>query len=285
MYPSILLLLSLFSYVWYTTARNTAVFIEPSYINSNDTPILSRISTVINEQGGKAFQILSMISWIGDFSPNETNPLPPPDSFTVNYLEQGKANTSNLLQVWGGVSLCPGPEYSCMLNYTLSNITGQQLAMQIMNTNLDGVMIYVSPYCNNANCKKETGKYAIGIANIISSFRYHTNYTKDIALLSNEWDNTQIIAQGGPKAIFSYQTVFYFTSITDCQSESGKLCGAGENVAYIEKAKANYTTILTYLNDHKVQFLGQLQGASTNATDNPVDYWSALMMYTAPSND
>lgn len=264
--------------------NNTVVFVEPDFLNATD-PSLARISTVCQQHGGREFQVLSLMTWNGDFAPNETSPLPPPDNGTVTYLHAVKAQAAGPFKVWGGVSLCPGREYACMLNYTQSNITGTQLAQQVLFASLDGVMIYVSPYCNNANCQRTTGKYAIGIAAILTAF--HAEAARlgapnlQIALFANEWDHGEIIVTGQPAAVFSYQTVFYFTTITDCQQQCGAMCGAGENVAYIEKGGVNFTSVTTYMAQHNVAWIGQLRGASTNETSNPPDFWTALAAYVA----
>ena len=65
----------------------------------------------------------------------------------------------------------------------------------------------------------------------------------------------------------------------DCVAAAGPRCGAGENVAYTKKAGANFTAVLSYLAQHRVGFLGQLKGASTQEADNPPDFWRALVSY------
>ena len=52
-----------------------------------------------------------------------------------------------------------------------------------------------------------------------------------------------------------------FTSIADCVTAAGPRRGAGENVAYTQKAGANFTAVLSYLAQHRVGFLGQVKGA------------------------
>jgi hypothetical protein len=142
------------------------------------------------------------------------------------------------------------------------------------------VQLYVSPYCNNANCKKTTGKYAEGIARMVAAIKKSAP-GMGVAMLLNEWDNVQIVAAAAPTALFSYQTVFYFTSIADCQRDAGALCGAGENVAYINKARANFSSTLAYLSTHGISWLGQLHGATTPSGENPPDYWPALEAFVA----
>jgi hypothetical protein len=264
------------------THANSIAFIEPVFLSPSDpsnvtVAALERIAQVMPAVGGTTVHALSMMLWNSSYSPNETVPLPPPDAGVLAYVKGVRAGAPGL-HVWAGVSLCPGPEYACMLNYTQSNITGMQLAAAVTAAGLDGAQIYVSPYCNNPDCQRTTGKYAEGIAGILAAFKAAAP-SKEIALLANEWDNGEIIVTGGPTAVFSYQTVFYFTSITDCVAQCGHLCGAGENVAYITKANQNFTAIVDYLSAHNVAWLGQLQGASTPESENPSDYWTALAAF------
>ena len=148
---------------------------------------------------------------------------------------------------------------------------------------LDGVQLYVSPYCNNADCKRTTGKYAAGIAAMIAAARA-ASPALDVVLLANEWDHVEVIAAAEPLAVYSYQTVFYFTSVQDCVAAAGPRCGAGENVAYTQRARRNFTEVLAYLAGHGVGFLGQLLGASTPEADNPPDFWEALRGYRGGGN-
>lgn len=263
-------------------AHRTVLFLEQDFFGPG-APQLTRIANVSATHGGTGFHILSLMTWQGDFAPNATAPLPEPDAGAVAALLAARAAAPAPLQAWGGVSLCPGPEYACMLNSSLADLTGTQLAARVVAAGLDGVIIYVSPYCNNANCKKTTGKYAEGIAAIVRAFRAAAPATVRIALPLNEWDNPQIVAPAGPAAILSWQTVFYFTSITDCQADCGALCGAGENSVYVVRAGRNYTGILQYLADHNVTVLGQFAGASTPEANNPPDFWSALTAYAGPN--
>lgn len=94
------------------------------------------------------------------------------------------------------------------------SITGKQLAEAALSAGLDGVQIYVSPYCNNPRCSSTTGKYAVGIAEIIRSFRQASSGKLEITLLTNyEWDHGEIIVTGNPTAVFSYQTVCVYECI------------------------------------------------------------------------
>jgi len=126
--------------------------------------------------------------------------------------------------------------------------------------------------------QRTTGKYAVGIAAIIRAFKAGAPGLA-ISLLANEWDHMEIIAGAEPFAVFSYQTVFYFTSISACQQQAGVLCGAGENVAYVTKDGQNFTSILSFLNVNNVRFLGQLHGSTTPEVENPVGFWEALALY------
>jgi len=261
---------------------NHVVFIENDF-PSPGTTNLSRINEVVTTYGGTHFQALSLKSWSAPFTPVTTSDLlPPPDNATVHFLRSMVASSPSPLKVYGGVDLCEGPTYTCMLNYTLAAFTGVQLAQAVEREGLDGAQIYVSPYCNNPNCLKTTGKYAEGIAAIISSFKA-TAHTKDIVLLANEWDHYEIIVKGEPTAVFSYQSVFYFTSLATCKAGAKGLCGAGESVSYIQRAGKNFTGILEYLVNDKVAFLGQLKGASTPEEENPKDFWQGLQYYVKNS--
>lgn len=258
-------------------ASNNVVFIEPDFGPAATN--YSRVAEVAAAQGGVAFDALSLKAWAAPYSPaNLSSLLPPPDAAAVALLHAARSAAPRPLKVYGGIDLCPGPEYTCMLNYTLSALTGRQLAAAAGATGLDGVQLYVSPYCNNANCKRTTGKYALGVKAMIAAARAAAPGL-DVVLLANEWDHVEIIAEGGALAVYSYQTVFYFTSVADCVAAAGSRCGAGENVAYTQKARANFTAVLDYLSQHRVGFLGQLKGASTPEADNPADYWPALLGY------
>jgi hypothetical protein len=265
-------------------SNNTVMFLEALWHGAGD-PARAVISATVAAHGGREFHVLSMMTWPGPVAPNATAPgLPPPDADAVAFLAAARAGAPAPLAVWGGVSLCPGPEYACMLNLTLATAVGGQLAAAVAGAGLDGVVVYASPYCNNANCKKTTGKYAEGLAAIVRAYKAVAaamTQPLGIALPLNEWDNCQIVAAAGPTAVFSWQTVFYFTSITDCQAQNGALCGAGENVAYVTRAKANFTAITTYLASHGVRFIGQFDGASTPPGSNPPDFWPALEAYAA----
>lgn len=256
---------------------NTVVFIEQDF----PTPAtnLTRIQESVSSYGGTHFHSLSLKAWSSPFTPQTTSDLlPPPDNATAHFLRAMAASSPSPLKVYAGIDVCEGPTYSCMLNYTLSGFAGQELARAVEREGLDGVQIYVSPYCNNPHCDRTTGKYATGIAAIIASFKAAAP-TKDIILLANEWDHYEIIIKGGPTAVFSYQTVFYFTSLATCKAGAKELCGAGESVSYIQRAGKNFTGILEYLVNDKVAFLGQLKGASTPEVENPKDYWQGLKYY------
>jgi hypothetical protein len=262
------------------STNRTVIFLEQYFMPSSD-PSLARAVNLSSAHGGSAFQVLSLMTWDGDFSPNETAPLPAADAGTVSVLQAARAASPSPLRIWGGVSLCPGPAYSCMLNATQANLTGTQLAQRVADAGLQGVIIYVSPYCNNANCKKETGKYAEGIATIVAAFKAAAPAGVEIALPLNEWDNPQIVAARGPATILSWQTVFYFTSISDCQKDCGALCGAGENSAYVTRDKKNFTQILEFLAQSNVVWTGQFAGVSTPDEQNPPDFWTALEAYSS----
>jgi hypothetical protein len=258
---------------------NTVAFIEPTFVN--DTATLSRISSIVAEKGGLAFQRLSMMAWSDeDFAPTPSNPLPPPDGNTTAFLRNVRSSAPAGFKVWGGINLCPGRAFECMLNYSNSEFVGTELGKAALSSGLDGVQIYVSPYCNNANCKRTTGKYATGIAKILSAAKAAAPGL-ETAVILNEWDNPQIVAAMQPTAIFSYQTIYYFTSVSDCKAQCGSLCGAGENSAYVIKDGKNWTDILTTLAKDNISWLGQMRGASTPDSGNPSDFWPALEAYTA----
>ena len=255
-------------------ASNNVVFIEPDFATN-----LTRVAEVASSQGGLSFDALSLKAWALPYSPaNLSSLLPPPDAAAVAFLHAARSAAPRPLKVYAGIDLCPGPAYTCMLDYTLSALTGRQLAAAAAAAGLDGVQLYVSPYCNNADCKRTTSKYAVGIKTMISAARAALP-ALDVVLLANEWDHMEIIAEAAPMAVYSYQTVFYFTSIADCVADAGKVCGAGENVAYTQRARQSFTAVLDYLAQHRVGFLGQLKGASTPEADNPADFWSALLRY------
>jgi lysophospholipase L1-like esterase len=256
-------------------ASNNVVFIEPDFPPSN----LTRLEAVCATRGGLYFDALSLKAWPLPYQPlNASSVLPAPDSATVAFLQRARSLSPAPLKVYAAIDVCPGPLYTCMLDYSLSNLTGRQLASAAMAAGLDGVQLYTSPYCNNADCKRTTGKYAVGIAAMVSSLKAAAPHL-DVVLLANEWDHVEIIARGGPTAVYSYQTVFYFTSVADCQAAAGALCGAGESIDYVQRAARNFTAILDYLAAHRVAFLGQLHGASTPEVSNPPDYWQALAQY------
>lgn len=260
-------------------ASNAVVFIEPDFPGAPSSTNLTRVAAVCAAQGGVAFDALSLKIWASPYSPMDpSSQLPPPDAAAVAFLHSARRAAPRALKIYGGIDVCPGPAYTCMLNYTLSALTGRQLAAAAGAAGLDGVQLYASPYCNNADCKRTTGKYAQGIAAIIAAARAAAP-ALDVVLLANEWDHVEIIAAAAPLAVFSYQTVFYFTSIQDCVAAAGPRCGAGENVAYTQRARQNFTAVLDYLDQHRVAFLGQLKGASTPEADNPPDFWRALVGY------
>ena len=254
------------------------VLIEPDFPSLAATN-LTRIAEVCATRGGVAFDALSLKLWPAPYSPaNLSSQLPPPDAAAVAALHAARLSAPQRLKVYGGVELCPGPAYTCMLQPALSTLTGAQLGAAALAAGLDGVQLYASPYCNNADCKRTTGKYAQGIAAMIAAARAAAPGL-DVVLLANEWDHVEIIVEGGPLAVYSYQTVFYFTSIADCVAAAGARCGAGESVSYTQRSGKNFTAVLDYLAEHKVDFLGQLRGASTPEADNPPDYWPALLGY------
>lgn len=260
-------------------ANNTVFFIEQDFFAANASA-LARVRAVCAERGGTHFRALSLKAWPAAFSPANASSadLPPPDAATVAFLRAARAAAPAPLAVYGGIDVCGAPAYACMLDYALSNLTGQLLARAALAAGLDGVQIYASPYCNNADCKRTTGRYAVGLAAIVAAFQ-RAAPGLGIVMLANEWDNIQIIAAARPTAVFSYQTVFYFTSVADCQAAAGALCGAGENVFYVQKAGKNFTAILRDLAGKKVGFLGQLRGASAAEAENPADFWPALYSY------
>jgi len=258
-------------------ARNNIVFIEQDFPSAATN--LSRIAAVCAERGGTHFDALSLKAWPAPFSPlNASSRLPAPDPAVVAFLRAARSSAPQPLKAYAGIDVCPGPAYTCMLQPALSTLTGAQLGAAALAAGLDGVQLYASPYCNNADCKRTTGKYAEGIAGMIASLRAAAP-ALDVVLLANEWDHVEIIAAAAPMAVYSYQTVFYFTSIADCQAAAGRRCGAGESVAYVQRDGKNFSQVLGYLAAHSVGFLGQLKGASTPESDNPADYWQALLAY------
>jgi hypothetical protein len=258
------------------STNNTVAFIEPDF--SADSDFLSRVDARVTAHGGTGFGALSLVAWNGSFAPNEMAPLPAPDARIAMFLRNARAASPRPLRVWGGISLCPGPRYDCMLNYTRSALTGRELGSAALAAGLDGVQVYVSPYCNNANCKETTRKYAVGIAGILAAFRAAAPGL-DIALLANEWDHVEVFAPSAT-AVFSYQTVYFFDSTADCVRDAGRRCGAGENVAYIQKAGRNFTALLGELDARGIEWLGMLRGASTADSSNPPDFWQALLHYS-----
>lgn len=256
--------------------NNTVALIEPEF--AADDSFLNEVHARVAAYGGSAFGALSLFAWNGSFAPNETAPLPAPDARVAAFLRSSRAASPRPLRIWGGINLCPGPRYDCMLNYTRSALTGRELGSAALAAGLDGVQIYVSPYCNNANCRDTTRKYAVGIAGILAAFRAAAPGL-DIALLANEWDNVEVFAAKAA-AVFSYQTVYFFDSTADCVRDAGRRCGAGENVAYIQKAGRNFTALLGELNARGIEWLGMLRGASTPDSSNPPDYWQALVQYS-----
>ena len=277
----IFLLFCYFSKITASVVSNTVAFIEPSFIN--DTATLSRISSLVAEKGGVAFQRLSMMAWSDvDYAPTPSSPLPAPDANTTAFLRNVRSSAPALFKVWGGINLCPGRAFECMLNYSNSDFVGMELGKAALAAGLDGVQIYVSPYCNNANCKRTTGKYATGIARILSAAKAAAPGL-ETAVILNEWDNPQIVAAMQPTAIFSYQTIFYFTSVSDCKAQCGPLCGAGESSEYVVKNGKNWTDILTTLSKESVSWLGQMRGGSALDSENPPDFWQALQTYSSGS--
>ena len=169
-----------------------------------------------------------------------------------------------------------------MLDYNNSAFVGAALGAAVAAAGLDGVQLYASPYCNNAECKKTTGKYAVGIAAIMTAFRAACPGC-EVAMLLNEWDNVQIVHASGPAALFSYQTIFYPLATDDCVRDAHEDCGAGENVADVARAGANWTATLRTLAARNISWLGVMHGGSTEPADNPPDYYSALEAYSSSS--
>ena len=261
------------------------VFIEPSFIDPrNDTlGALARILAAVAAHGpasaAPAVSRLSLVAWSGDLAPSPAAPLPPPDAGVVAALAAARAASPGL-RAWAGASVCPGPAYTCMLNYTNSAFVGSALGAAVAAAGLDGVQLYASPYCNNADCKKTTGKYAVGIAAMMTAFRAACAGC-EVGMLLNEWDNVQIIHASGPAALFSYQTIFFPTATDDCIRDAREDCGAGENVASVAKAGLNWTSTLRTLASRKVSWLGVMHGGSLATADEPADYFSALEAYEA----
>ena len=257
------------------------VFIEPSFIDPrNDTlGALARILAAVAAHGpassAPAVSRLSLVAWPGDLAPSPAAPLPPPDAGVV-----AARAASPGLRAWAGASVCPGPAYTCMLNYSNSAFVGSALGAAVAAAGLDGVQLYASPYCNNADCKKTTGKYAVGIAAMMTAFRAACPGC-EVGMLLNEWDNVQIIHASGPAALFSYQTIFYPVATDDCIRDAREDCGAGENVANVAKAGLNWTSTLRTLASRSVSWLGVMHGGSLAPADEPADYYSALEAYEA----
>jgi len=59
------------------------------------------------------------------------------------------------------------------------------------------------------------------------------------------------------------------------------LCGAGENVAYIERDGRNMSYVTNYMQNSGVRWIGQLRGASTPEASNPADFWPALSAFAS----
>ena len=181
-------------------AINQAVMMSPTF--TTDPRVFANISANVVAHCPASFTTLSMKAWAGSYAPNEANPLPPPNSTVVAFLQSVKAKSKGRLQVWGGVEVCPGRAYDCMLNYSRSALTGTQIGQAAMAAGLDGITLYASPYCNNKNCKRQTAKYARGIAEIVLAARNVTKaYRKPdgiaVSWWQNEWDNPQIVAAAG----------------------------------------------------------------------------------------
>ena len=178
------------------------------------------------------------------------------------------------------MSVCPGPAYTCMLNYTNSAFVGAAIGRAVAAAGLDGAQLYASPFCNNAECKKTTGKYAVGIAAMMTAFRAACAGC-EVGMLLNEWDNVAIVHASGPAALFSYQTIFYPLATDDCIRDAREDCGAGESVADVAKAGLNWTATLKTLAARNVTWLGVMHGGSLAAAEAPPDYYSALEAYSA----
>lgn len=242
-----------------TSGGNRVAFIEPAYIDPrNDTTgALARIRAAVAAHGpasaAPGVSRLSLVAWPGDLAPSPESPLPPPDAGVVAFLAAARAAAPGL-RAWVGVSVCPGPEYTCMLNYTNSAFVGAALGAAVLAAGLDGVQLYASPYCNNADCKKTTGKYAVGIAAMMTAFRAACAGC-EVAMLLNEWDRVDIVHASGPAALFSYQTIFYPTATDDCVRDAHEDCGAGENVADVARAGANWTATLRTLAGRNISWL------------------------------
>jgi len=261
------------------------VFIEPSFIDPrNDTlGALARILAAVTAHGpasaAPAVSRLSLVAWPGDLAPSPAAPLPPPDAGVVAALAAARAASPGL-RAWAGASVCPGPAYTCMLNHTNSAFVGSALGAAVAAAGLDGVQLYASPYCNNAECKKTTGRYAVGIAAMMTAFRAACAGC-EVGMLLNEWDNVQIVHASGPAALFSYQTIFYPTATDDCIRDAREDCGAGENVANVAKAGLNWTSTLRTLASRNVTWLGVMHGGSLAPADEPADFYAALEAYVA----
>jgi len=269
-------------------AGGRVVFIEPAFIDPrNDTQgAYARIRAAVAAHGpasaAPAVSRLSLVAWAGDLAPSPDAPLPPPDAGVVAALAAARAASPGL-RVWAGASVCPGPAYACMLNYNNSAFVGAALGGAVAAAGLDGVQLYASPYCNNADCKKTTGKYAVGIAAMMTAFRAACAGC-EVGMLLNEWDNVQIVHAAGPAALFSYQTIFYPTATDDCIRDAREDCGAGENVDNVAKAGLNWTSTLRTLAARNVSWLGVMHGGSIGGAGGgptPPDYFSALEAYEA----
>ena len=256
--------------------------IEPVFFN--DSVSLSAVVALAGARArapAPALSALSLMAWPGAYAPSAASPLPPVDAAVASALRAARAAAPGLA-VWGGVSLCPGPAYACMLDANASEAAGAAVAAAAAAAGLDGLQLSVSPYCNNADCKRTTGRYAQGIARLVAAIARAAPGLA-VALLLNEWDHVEIVAAARPTALFSYQTIFYFTSVADCQRDAGALCGAGESVANMRKAGVNFSATLDYLAEHRIAWLGQMHGATTPEADNPPDFWPALQAFIAPA--
>jgi hypothetical protein len=169
-----------------------------------------------------------------------------------------------------------------MLNISRATLTGRELGVAALTAEFDGVSIYASPYCNNANCKETTQKYAEGIAAIVRAVKAATTSSVHpngivVSWYQNEWDNPQIVARAGGSPLFSYQTVFYLDSLGDCLKDCGAACGAGESYDNVLKHGRNFTDLVLELRD-KVQWLGMNHG-NEDIESVPASYWSALAAF------
>jgi hypothetical protein len=124
--------------------NNTVAFIEPDF--AADAAFFAAVRARAAAHGGDAFQVLSLVAWNGSFSPTPSAPLPPPDANVTAFLHAARAAAPRPLRVWGGVALCPGREFDCMLNYTHSTFTGAALGAAARAPGRDALQINVSPY-------------------------------------------------------------------------------------------------------------------------------------------